>query len=496
VSSDTAELREVADAFRATMPRDAHVSVFRIDALDRIGIPVAQANLVLPDEPATIGYGYGFAEEEAAVGALGELCEEVHVGAWLKRAPRIVASYAELARARGSRGVADPRTLCLPAGSAWTPEMPLSWVEARRYPSDEAVMLPPEWIAAYPYQLGEDKPRLIMPITNGLGAGFDHGHAIAHGLMELLQRDGNVLTYRALDQGVVVEPDAVEEPKTAALLGHLRSLGIGVTVKVACTDFGIPNLYVVGDDRGTPTVPIQVTSCGEAAHPDRARSLRKALLEFCGSRSRKAATHGPVEAVRRVMPGDYVERQMAVSMLGEEESRALESMVEWVAQDAAELRRRLSGSVFAERRRVRLSDLPTVGPEAVASGEDRLRLLAERLGAEGLEVLWVDCSPANSPVKVVKTVVPGLESETMSYNRIGWRGVRRLRERDDPLLLDAPRQGALRVRLRPEDEARAGGPAWFDAALANRMVSGLYPLYRESGPFSAQLVLQRKRGVA
>jgi hypothetical protein len=123
-------------------------------------------------------------------------------------------------------------------------------------------------------------------------------------------------------------------------------------------------------------VPLQVTSCGEAAHPDRARSLRKALLEFCGSRSRKAATHGPIDAVRRVMPRDYVERQMAVAMLGEEEPRALEAMAEWVGQDGAELRRRLSGSVFAERRRVRLSELPTTPPEDVARGEDRLNLLA------------------------------------------------------------------------------------------------------------------------
>jgi ribosomal protein S12 methylthiotransferase accessory factor len=495
-TSDAPTLREVADAFRATMPAEAHVSVFRIDALDRIGIPVAQANLILPDEPATIGYGYGFTPVEAEVGALGELCEEVHVGAWVKRAPRVVASYAELARARGGRGVVDPLTLCLPAGSAWTPEMPLSWVEARRWPSDEAVMVPREWVAAYPYQLGEDKPRLITPITNGLGAGFDHGHAIAHGLMELLQRDGNVVTYRALDQGVVVEPDAAEEPEVRGLLDHLRSLGIEVAVKLACTDFGIPNLYVVGDDWGDPAVPIQVTSCGEAAHPDRARSLRKALLEFCGSRSRKAATHGPVEAVRRVMPRDYMARQMAVAMLGEEEGRALESMAEWVAQDAAELRRRLAGSVFSKTRRVRLSELPTAPPEAVARGEDRLRWLAERLSAEGLEILWVDCSPAGSPVKVVKAIVPGLESETMSYHRIGWRGVRRLRGRGDPLLLDGPHEGARRVLLRPEDEARAGGPAWFGAALADRMTQGLYPLYRESGPFAAQLLLRRQRGAA
>jgi ribosomal protein S12 methylthiotransferase accessory factor YcaO len=58
--SDAEHLRAVADAFRATMPPDSHVSVFRIDGLDRIGIPVVQANLILGDEPATIGYGYGF----------------------------------------------------------------------------------------------------------------------------------------------------------------------------------------------------------------------------------------------------------------------------------------------------------------------------------------------------------------------------------------------------------------------------------------------------
>ena len=493
--SGTDRLRTVADAFRATMPPDSHVSVFRIDGLDRIGIPVMQANLIQPGEPATIGYGYGFTPVEAEVGAVGELCEEVHVGAWVKRAPRVVASYAELVRTKGARGVADPLTLCLPAGGVYTPDMPLTWVQAQRWPTDEPVLVPREWIAAYPYQLGE-KASLIMPITNGLGAGFDYAHALAHGLMELLQRDGNVVSYRALDGGLVVEPDAVEEPEVAALLETLRRLEIDVTVKLAATDFDIPNLYVVGDDRGTPTVPIQVTSCGEAAHPDRSRSLRKALLEFCGSRSRKAATHGPIEAVRHVMPRDYVEKRLAVAMLGEEEPRALEAMTEWVAQDADELRQRLSGNVFSERRRVRLSQLPDAGAAAVASSRDRLRWLTSHLAVEGLELLWVDCSPPDTPVKVVKTIVPGLESETLSYHRIGWRGVRRLRERADPLVLDHAREGALRILLRPQDEARCGGPAWFDAALAERMVAKLYPMYRESGPFSAQLLLQRRRGAA
>ena len=487
------ELHRVAEAFRATMPKTAHVSTFQIDHLDRTGIPVVQANLLVENYPATTGYGYGFSAIEAEVGALGELCEEVHVGRWVSKARRVTGSYAELSR---TRAVVDPLTLSLAAGSDYTPDMPLTWVEGQRWPSGETILVPREWVAAYPYQLGDEKPRLITPITNGLGAGFDLEHAIAHGIMEALQRDGNVINYRALDQGVAVDLDAVQDPQVQGLLDHLRSLGINVMVKLAADDFGMTNLYVVGDDRGRPTAPIQVTACGEAVHPDRNRTLRKALLEFCGSRARKAATHGLIPMLREALPLDYVERQMAVAMLDEEEPRALEAMVEWMEQDADGLRSRLANSVFAARSHRKLSELPTVPAEAVASSKDRLALLTERLAAEGIEVLYVDCSLPGAAVRAVKVIIPGLEIETMSYHRVGWRGVRRLRARQDPLILDAPREGAKRVLLRPDDEARCGGPAWFDGALADRLVGRLYPMYRETGTFSAQMVLAQRRGEA
>ncbi len=485
-------LHQVATAFRQSMPAKGNISVFQIDQLDRIGIPVVQAALILPDEPATIGYGYGFEVIEAEVGALGELCEEVHVGAWVKQAPRILGSYAELVRGRGADGVVDPLTLCLAAGSPYTPDMPLTWVEGRRLSNGKPVAVPREWVAAYSYQLGEPAS-LITPITNGLGAGLDLAHAIGHGLMELLQRDGNVVSFRALDQGVVVQPDAVDDQVTMALLDHLRSLGIDVIIKLASEDFGIANLYVVGNDRGTPTVPIQLTSCGEAAHPDRDRGLRKALLEFCGSRSRKAATHGPIDLIRSQLPPNYADRQMRAALLDEEESRALESMTEWVGQTTTELRRRLAGNVFAERKQVPLSALPTLSAESLSDPVARLKHLTRCLAQEDLHPIVIDASPPDSPVRVVKIIVPGLECETMSYHRIGWRGVRRLRARNDTLVVNAPRDGSLRVRMTPWDEEKAGGPAWFDVGQADRIVGQLYPLYRETGPFSAQLARQKRQ---
>ncbi|MBR0654643.1 YcaO-like family protein [Plastoroseomonas arctica] len=482
-------LDAVAQAFRDSLAGLGELTVFRIDALDRTGIPVVQANLIAPGKPATTGYGYGFSAIQAEVGALGELCEEIHAEQQVERITPIRGSYAALS---AKRPVIDPLTLCLPAGSHYTADMTLDWTEARRWTDGETTLLPVEWVAAYGYQMVHGPAQLITPITSGLGAGLDLEHAIAHGIMEALQRDGNVVGFRALDQGLVVEPDSVPEPEVRALLAKLSALDIDVTIKLASTDFGISNLYVVGPDRGGPAVPIQVTSCGEAAHPDRDRALRKALLEFCGSRARKAATHGPIELLLRHLPESYTAPQLALLDVEEEEPRALAAMTAWLDDDAAALQARLADTVFSESSRQKLSDLPSAPvPTSVAT----LDLLTSRLAAEGLEVFYVDCSPPGDPVRVVKVVVPGLEAETMSYHRIGWRGVRRLRARQDPLVVDAPRAGAKRVLLRPEDEARSGGPAWFDAALADRLVGSLYPLYREPGTFSAQRERLRRKGL-
>ncbi len=480
----------IAELFRASMPGEAETLAFRIDSLDRLGIPVVQANLLSPDRPTVIGHGYGFTEAEAATGALGELCEEVHLGTWLKRQVPVEASFTTLVARLGRSGVADPLTLCLPAGSEYDPDHTRRWLPVRRYPSDDTVLVPIEWVAIAPYQLGGHLG-LITPITNGLGAGLDLDHAIAHGVMELLQRDGNVLTYRAFDQGAVIAFDAPLDPDCEALDRALREAGIDVTVKLASTEFGIANLYVVGDDNGQATLPIQVTACGEAAHPNRMRGLRKALLEFVGSRSRKAATHGPIELLRDLLPPASFARQLAVAEARDEEPRALDTMADWVAQDEAELRRRLVDTVFLRRTEVAFSSLPDVA-EDLGQSRARLDWLSRQLGGQGLEILWVDCSPPGSPVCAVKVIVPGLESETMSYGRIGWRGVRRLRDRRDALLSDRPGDGRRAVRLRPEDAERAGGPAFLDTASIDARVEQVYPLYREANPLSAQLALRRR----
>jgi ribosomal protein S12 methylthiotransferase accessory factor YcaO len=91
---------------------------------------------------------------------------------------------------------------------------------------------------------------------NGLGAGPSLEHALSHGLLELIQRDGNSVNYRALDQGMAVDIET-SDPETRNLLTHLDREGVEVIVKLAATDFGMANLYVVGYDRDP----------GDAPHP-------------------------------------------------------------------------------------------------------------------------------------------------------------------------------------------------------------------------------------
>jgi len=388
--------------------------------------------------------------------------------------------------------VIDPLHLCLPAGGPYTPYMPLEWAPLRRYRDGAAVLFPVEFIAAYSDQIAPG-PRLITPLTNGLGAGSSIAQALAHGLLELHQRDGNVLSFRALDRGVTIEPDAVEDASTRALLALVKSNGIAVAIKLASTDFGMTNLYVVGDDPSGAPQAICVTACGEAAHPDRERALRKALLEFIGSRSRKVATHGPLEALRAISTPAYFDRNLGAVDLAHEEPRALAAMCDWLTRDAASLRALLRDTVLSRRENVMFSHLPTVPAGSVDDPDTRLALIVARLAQEGLEPYYLDATPdPENWLKVIKVVVPGLECETMSYHRIGRRGVARLRQRKDPLLLTAPRAGAERILLTPQDEAALGGPVWFDAARADAIVGALYPLYREPGMFAARVALAQE----
>jgi len=491
-------LPDAAAAYVASMP-EGRVELFSLSPLDRTGVSCWNAIFLNQDGTrwhgvAPHGVGYGVDDASAIIGTTGELAEAVHSATEIHRMERRRASYHALRAEMGARHVADPLTLCLPAGSPVDGDTTLEWVPARRWPGGETVWLPIDIAACSVGDLSPGYAPFTTPITNGLGAGPTLDFAIGHGLCELLQRDGNGVGFRAMDRGIVLDVgDGPADPRTRALLDRLRELGIEVIPKFATTEFGTANVYCVGAERdGTAApYPIMVTACGEAASLDREHALRKAVFEFAAARMRKVFSHAPLADIASVAPPGYLDRFRAYHTLGGEESRALRVMVEWLDLDQAALKGLLADTVLSRRSVQPFAALPTWdGP---LSGTALVEELARRFGQAGMEILYFDLSPPHAlGVHVVKAVVPGLEVETMSYHRIGERGVRKLMKRGSPLVgLGAPPPGAAPVRLPAGAAERLGGQPWLDVAAVDRIVGGLYPLYREPEVHSAPIAMER-----
>lgn len=493
-------------AYRATLEpaREAGAQTFEfaLTPLDRLGLPLWTVALVGADGALSDGFGYGPTPEAAQASAWGETVEWYWAREWLKTTPRTRGTFAGLRHppphttATTAATVVDPVSLCLSAGSAYDAEKTiLSWVGARRHPSGERVLVPVEFVAPRFADLRpgfEREHALAVPITNGLGAGPSFAHALAHGVLELLQRDGNSVRYRALDRGVAVDlggPDFadVRDPDTRALLRFLdREADVAILVKLAADDFGMANLYVVGHDRDPNRAPqpIALSAGGEAVHPDREVALGKALREFTMARARKCFNHGPLGPVRAAAPPGYVEVFAHPAAMRSEDDRALREMREWMSMSHAEFFGMIRRPVFEVRKIIRFADLPTT---PVADAEALLNLLTARLAADGLEILYADFTPpdlSSSPVTVLKAIVPGLEVETMTYGRIGVRNLRRLLAQGSPIVGSDKKApvDALPIRLTERDAASFDGHApWFDPAAVDRAMGRLYPLYREPG---------------
>ncbi|WP_432537813.1 YcaO-like family protein [Kineococcus arenarius] len=466
--------------------------------LDTVGVPswwtIATAG---PGGSAAAGHGYGISDADARRSSWGESAELGLLRERIATLEHRRAPYAALVAEFGADAVVDPPALCLDAGAPYAPGAVLNWLPLQRYGTGERVWAPVDVVLRdaeeLPPGMVDDLPRLVTRHGNGLGAGDTLHRAVAHGIGELLQRDGNGTRFRAMDTGVVLDlgpgDEQVRDPATREALARLRAQGVRVVPKLANDWWGIVNVTVVGAD-DDPLQPVMVTAAGEAAHPDREVALRKAVLEFAAARSRKAFTHGSLDAVAAISPPGYLERYTADPATQEE--RALRGMLRWLSMDAAQLRELLEPVVLAERSRVRFDSLPTWSAPAGADEQEALaQHLVGLLRERGFDVLVLDCSRPDDGVAVARVVVPGLEVEIMSYGRIGERGVADLLARGDGRTglhgiagLGAPGEGgvpatAAPVHLTGAARERLGGPAWLDRAAIGRVLGELYPLYRE-----------------
>jgi len=487
----TDQYTEAIDAYAQALP-PGELLEFSTAPFDRLNLPCRTATFFAEDGRTRGGAGYGFTDSQALVGAMGEMTEEFAASRAVLTRPRETGSYAEMVQKHGASGVADPLTLCLDSGGAYTAAMPLEWTPAKRLATGETVWVPVEFVATYRGDVGANP--LVTPITNGLGAGLTEAQAVAHGLLELLQRDGNGLQIRALATETALDLSTVADPGARQLLDLLDKNGVDIVVKVASTDFGLPGFYVAGIDREAVSngLPIRTAGGGEAVHPVAEIALQKALLEFCAARARMAFFHGPLETVACLTPPGYLDRMLPGVDPNAQEPRALAEMVRWLGLPLEELRGLLSPRVLRVGTQVAFSGLPTTSLSLTHDKNALLADVAGRLYAGGFDILVADFSEFANGVHAVKVLVPGLEVETLSYGRIGERNVRRLMAQPEQLAGVGPApENARRVLLTADAEARLGGPAWLDWVGVERVVGPLYALYREPGRHAAPLAMGR-----
>lgn len=479
------DLHEVLEIFQRAVPQQEAYE-FELTALDRLGISLWGAFVWAEDGDFSDGFGYGADALAARVSAWGEVLENHFSTKMLFKMPRRRASFNQLQR----ENAVDPISLCLDAGVNYTSDQEIVWTSGKKYNSTEEFWLPIESVAISPSDIKADvaiKDLLFTPITNGLGAGASLEQALAHGILEQVQRDGDSVTFRAMDEGVRIELDSVKTAETRALLNFLEKSGIEVIPKLAGVVCGIPVIYVVGYDRDLSQSPfhLSLSACGEAAHPDREIALSKALREFVSSRARKRFMHGSLADMQQVAPAKYSKRVLS-DELGNDESRALQSILEWARMSPEDFFETIKNPLFETRSSIKFSDLPTIEKDEIDSATKLLNLLVARLKTENLEVFYADFTPPDSNFAVVKAIVAGLEVETMSYNRIGRRNLERLlaRGRREPQFanlvgINQPPENAVPIHLSKKDEQEIGGAAWLDPAEIERAVGKLYALYRE-----------------
>lgn len=457
-------------AYTSVLERFGTVVDFDISGLDRTGVAVTSCSLAVDGRFRHHGNGYGRTAEAARLGGLGELAEGVLAATGLEqaRARSVRGSAAELISRYGAESVVDPRRLCLPAGSAYSAAMELPWCPVRRVRTGETVWIPLDFVASEPGDV-PGQP-LIPPVTNGLGAGLDVPRALAHAILEILQRHTNGLRIRALDRlSPAIDPASLPA-SVGAVVEDLLRVGIEPVLKHAGTAYGICSTYVGGLDP-RPAEPIMHTGCGEAAHPDAEVSLTKAILEYANSRARKAFCFGDLDRARAIAPRDY----WSGLDLAEGEPRARQALQAWRDRPAASL-----AALTAPDRThtVRYSDITV---PALPDLPDSSRLVDHLLGAlSEHDVLALTTEVGG--VVAAKVVITELSVETLSYGRIGAHGVRESLDHDLDLVRFSPEpvgEHAARVCLPPEVEEDLGAPAWYSYAAAQRLVGPLYPLYRE-----------------
>lgn len=401
-------------AFSVLKPLQSVVGITRvavITGLRTIGIPNAQAFRPDGEWSSTVGSGKSESIIGAKVGAMMEEMEKWAQEEFARRAPTSgfeVASFNQL-RHRGRRAI-DPSTLDLPYDTCYAEGLEIGWYACADLAGGGTALVPAAAIThrripndIYYSSRGGRKTLT----TNGLASGMTIAEALTHALCEYIER--HALVVDAVSGGNPGGPRPTRRPfldletaprSTRRLMGKIARAGYHLAVRDITSDVRVPTFNATiflseGSTEGRLFNDGWQRANGWAAHPDPETAVNMAILEA----SQTIMTH---------VAGAREDLVLQARSLGRHERTNSRSR----AAVAAEM------GAYAPR--LRFSSIPGLSSDDAA--ED-VRWIIERLKEAGCgHVLAADYTTDRiKPVRVVRVIIPGLETINPFHTGLGAR---------------------------------------------------------------------------
>ncbi len=358
--------------------------------LDKIGIPVFAS--IRPDAvegSLCVSAGKGMRAEEAQVGAYMEAIEFA-VAEYRNRnidvfisTPRRVAAQSGFAH--------DFVDFCPILGAPIDPDGLLVCVHAQDIATGKLFAVPAELIFS-PFSENQGQ-RIFGTSTNGLSSGNSVDEASVHGIAEIVERDVQAFNFMKDTSRLMLRDCPVDT--LDPLFCRIEAAGLSAVVRYTPSVIGLP--YVQGfimepfDD-----APIAI-SCGSGLHLCRDIASVRGLAE--AAQSRLSYIHGGRD--------DLIERFKYFS------ANDRQAELDAVA--------RLRSHINDPSEAIAYSQIEDANAQ-IDNIDSALECLLKRLRSQGFsQVLRVVLSKNDSPLAVVKIVIPGMESFQPALKRAGPR---------------------------------------------------------------------------
>ncbi len=270
-----------------------------------------------------------------------------------------------IARASELAGVIDPREWPQRLTTRYAPERSIPWVAGDELIEGGQAFVP--WELVHADETSAELPGIFRPSTTGLGAGLTKTEASLHGLLEVIERDGEwIFAHR---DAAAMNACRVALSEVSPRIARLESDGVEVRIWDVTTNLGIPVI------RAMISEPDGESFLGVAARPSKDDALEAALTEAIAARAEHDAG-GPWSIARRRL-------------------RVL-------SKDRTAMQRDLAPGP-GER------DWSTVPSASEPTASGALAWVLERLEHEGVSHA-IAVTLLSDPVVVVRAMIPGLEA--------------------------------------------------------------------------------------